>query len=283
MGRNNQEILDFYCNIIAKDMFEMFCSDYGMITISDTEKVIYHKVGKNITIDNHVGIQLKVNGVYGEDSLSQTLLKGKSLVTELPKELFGTLFKAYTSPIRNDEGNIIGAYGISLSKESVLRLEEVSNTLILDSEKIADSYNSLSSTTNELTNFADVLKSSINGVVLEVNNTDKILNMISQLSKQSNLVGLNASIEAARAGEHGKGFSVVASEIRKMSDNSAKSVQEVNDILNSIKFEVETIITKITDLASLVEKQVKSTDSINLVVSSLNNSTEELSKISTLL
>lgn len=55
------------------------------------------------------------------------------------------------------------------------------------------------------------------------------------------MLGLNATIEAARAGEHGKGFSVVATEIRKMASNSSSSIIDVETIINNIKSKIKEI------------------------------------------
>lgn len=62
------------------------------------------------------------------------------------------------------------------------------------------------------------------------------------------MLGLNAAIESARAGEYGKGFSVVANEIRKMAENSTIAIKDVENILNKIKYKIETMDEKINNL-----------------------------------
>ena len=61
-----------------------------------------------------------------------------------------------------------------------------------------------------------------------------VLSVIEQISNQTHLLALNASIEAARVGEHGRGFAVVASEIRKLSDMTRESTEEVHVIVQNI-------------------------------------------------
>jgi methyl-accepting chemotaxis protein len=62
-----------------------------------------------------------------------------------------------------------------------------------------------------------------------------ITNLVSELANQTNLLALNAAVEAARAGEHGKGFGVVATEIRKLADQSKKSAERINTLVLDIQ------------------------------------------------
>ena len=69
----------------------------------------------------------------------------------------------------------------------------------------------------------------------QTNQIGNISQLVSDLANQTNMLALNAAVEAVRAGEYGKGFSVVASEIRKLADESKQSADKINNLVGEIK------------------------------------------------
>jgi methyl-accepting chemotaxis protein len=104
-----------------------------------------------------------------------------------------------------------------------------------------------------------------------IEETDRIIQYVNNISKQTKILGINATIEAARAGEHGKGFSVVANEVQKLADSSENFAKEITKILTKLSEEIKDVEAVANDLSNLSEQQVQASSNVNSAVNSLLN------------
>ncbi|WP_066505620.1 methyl-accepting chemotaxis protein [Abyssisolibacter fermentans] len=133
------------------------------------------------------------------------------------------------------------------------------------------------------TNATDRTLKEIEKLAESSNEIINITNTLSEITNQTNLLALNASIEAARAGKQGDGFAVVANEVRKLAEDSAKSADRINLVLTTMQQNITLVLEDIKEsknLNDLTEKSIEKTDSsyMNIIneIQSLTHNIEDI-------
>ena len=213
--------------------------------------------GENASIANQLSSTSRIVGTSVENT-SKTLDSTFKMSSELKEEI--------KNPIQN-----VNQMSEDIQNSSK-KLIEVRKNIVFFSKSISDA-------SIQETDLAQRMKA----LSQEAIQIKDVLNVISDIADQTNLLALNAAIEAARAGEHGRGFAVVADEVRNLAEGTQKSLDQINITVNTIVQSISTATASMEEnsknISALMQVASKTEETVEFATQSMLQS-EQRSQIS---
>lgn len=181
--------------------------------------------------------------------------------------------------------------------ESVTDIKTQTATVQDSSRHMNEKMLSMQDSSHKMDDGITAIAQRIDKVNQTVDKVSNIISVIEEISGETNLLSLNASIEAARAGDAGKGFAVVAQEIRVLSDNTNKELENIKQIIAALvdeckycvqasntivednakqKDEIESVLTEFTILDEQIQKTAEKANDIQDLVSKMVQLNDEI-------
>lgn len=243
----------------------------GAVTLSDSEKFICCLNGTELQLP------IKAGDAIREGSITAAALKeGRRVTRQVSREVYGIPYLGVGVPLKCHSGKLIGVITACLPltiQEEIGSLtgfmDESLETLEISTSNVAASAQEFAATISSLAQGAENIKR-------EMKFIDDVLGLIREISDQTHLLGLNAAIEAARAGSQGQGFTVVATEIRKLASKTKGSLKQVNEKMQEILVSVTDITCSIQQIAAASEEQASISQEIGQATSRLKEDSRKL-------
>lgn len=218
--------------------------------------------------------------LFPDGSIKQSIVQNRMVREDAgyTRDKLGVAFEFTSFPVRSEKGEVIGAFCSIIDrtvnedvKTHVKSLEESINQITIAIESVVKAITEVVEQQNRL-----------NEKVQEIGEaSDKIegiLRFIKEVAEETKMLGLNAAIEAARAGEVGKGFSVVANEIRKLSEQSKETVNQIRGFISYINNQIKEAASAADYTVSTAEAQAAAMQEINASIEEINALTEVLAR-----
>ena len=229
-------------------------------------------------------INNQMSMLYRVKRSARTTKKSVNIVSRITNDVkkgMGVIENTVVSLLENSkEQNIVFQNTKNKFSEITASIQEM-DSLILEVSGIVEGTNENASTaqsvSKEVLNNMEDLESTISKTVESISTLQgyskeisEVVNVISNISKQTQLLALNASIEAARAGESGRGFSVVAEEISKLALETEDATKSISNVIKQVQeqtqatFEYAGVINnKVSVSTGSVKNSIQSFDHIN--------------------
>lgn len=261
---------------IVNNMLPLFPKKDVAFFATDLEKYIFLEKPFFDVPFIHVGDEIPQDGL-----ISKTISLKRTLIGEIPQEMYGKALKIIASPFYDDENTdrVIGAFGIALARDDAHSLRAISDTFSISLQEICKAVESTATAAGTISQEEQQLRIEILTIKESYAKINSILTYINEIAAQTKMLGLNAAIEAARAGDAGRGFGVVADEIRKLADISKSTSNQIMSITKEVDEKINIAIERAQESIKSTEEQAAATQEMNASIEELNSMMYEFKRI----
>lgn len=253
---------------------EMFPEGSGLY-LTDHEKVVARQGSSKFDIANFA-----IGTMLDKDTTAmQSIGQNRMIAKKMPKEVFGVPTLSVSYPLIDDQNKAIGSFGIITPKETADTLQSISHHLNQNLTEIAAVVEELAASSTDIMSNQSNLSNNVSEVSGFLVSINEILTLIKEIADETKMLGLNAAIEAARAGEAGAGFSVVASEIRKLSDQSRDTVARIRELTANIGRKVQETINSSELSMKSTEEQAAATEEVSASIQEITSMANNLNDL----
>ncbi|MEY8739556.1 methyl-accepting chemotaxis protein [Paenibacillus tundrae] len=250
----------------------MFLKDDLMLAVTDTEKFVYYVPSEDCDLGIRAGDPISLE----DPTLRRALIHGETSANRIPEEFYGTTINSSATPLRDENGTIVGSFAIGFSLKNEEKLEHFTQLITDISSRLQDMVQTVAAQSQQLSASSSQILDNTRQAVQNSGEVTKVASFIREISEQTNLLGLNAAIEAARAGEMGAGFGVVASEVRKLSAGTKEATVNIERSLREVQQSMKNMEDEITSIAQSSSNQAEVVTEFSDVIERLNHTSHEL-------
>ncbi len=205
--------------------------------------------------------QQLIVAVYMEDTIKTSLFGVSDMINHLTQlDTTKQLITAMDKQIEESHSVTAATQEMSASIQEVahhsIRVAEGTDEAVQSAERSKQVINTALGAIQQVGSVYNDVLTRVHHLNQEITQTQDVIKIIREVADQTNLLALNASIEAARAGEHGRGFSVVATEVRKLAEHTKEQISQITEHMESLQNLSSLVTEQIGDTGKLVEQSV---------------------------